>query len=48
MSKKKDEALDIIANYILPFYTFNGERFVKLELAEYLRDLARKAVEVKK
>lgn len=50
MAKKmsaKDQALDEIANYIIPVFTVNGEKYVKLETAVYLRDLARKALKIK-
>lgn len=47
MTKKHLDALDEIANYILPVYTVNGEKYVKVEVAEYLRDLAREALKKK-
>ena len=45
MSKKKDEALDFIAGYIIPSFTFNGEKYVKLEVVQLLRQTARDALQ---
>ena len=42
---KKDEALDYIANYILPIYPINGEKYVKLDVALLLKNKAREALE---
>ena len=47
MSIKQVKALDQIANYILAVYTFNGEKYVKVEVAEYLREIAREALKKK-
>ncbi len=41
---KKDEVLDEIANYIIPNFTFNGEKYVPLQNVIYLRNLAREAI----
>lgn len=43
--KKYKEALENIALYVLPIYTKDGEKFVKLEHTLQLREFAKEALE---
>lgn len=43
--KKYQEALENIAGYPLPVYTKDGEKFVRLEHAQQLREFAKEALE---
>lgn len=46
--KKLEEALDEIAYYILPVYPINGEKYVKVDTADYLRQIAKDALKKEK
>lgn len=43
--QKYIEALRNIVLYVLPVYTINGEKYVKLEHALQLREFAKEALE---
>lgn len=43
--KKLEETLKTIALYVLPVFTFSGEKFVRLEHARFLVEEAKEALE---
>jgi len=45
--KKLEGALKDIALYVLPTYTFNNDKYVKLDDAKYLRNIAKNALSIR-
>lgn len=45
---KKDEALDKIAGYIVPFFTLDGMQVVKMDVVEAIQKIAQDALKGKK
>lgn len=44
MEDKYKETLEKIANYVLPVYTINGTKYVKVENARAIREWAKEAL----
>lgn len=44
MTKKEKELIKEIVNYITPYYPIGEEKYVKLEVIQYLQKLAKEAL----